>query len=94
MRLGSFLGHILLWYQNDIKVSIPSNRSLLGIERLMSFWYSVPRLQEPMPRGRRGARHAGRARRARGGRDKFSSLICEYGRTIMPRSRAVHQTSL
>ena len=25
-------------------------------------WYSVPQLQEPMPRGRQGSRHAGRAR--------------------------------
>ena len=69
---------------------MPSNRSLLGIERLTEFWYSVYRLQEPMPRGRRGAQHAGRARRGREGRDKFSSLICEYGRTIMPRSRVVN----
>ena len=28
-------------------------RSLKGIERLISLWYSVPRLLEPMPRGRR-----------------------------------------
>ena len=62
LRPGSFLGHLLLWYQNYVRVSIPSNRSLLGIERLTEFWYSVSRLQEPMPWGRRGAQHAGRAR--------------------------------
>ena len=90
LRPGSFLDHKSLWYHNEFKVSIPSNRSVLGIETLTSLWYSVPRLQEPMPRGQRGALYAGRARRGRGGRDKISSLIYEHGRTIMPRNRAVN----
>ena len=35
VRPGSFLGHLLLWYHNEVKVSIPSNRPLLGIETLI-----------------------------------------------------------
>ena len=76
-----------------VTVSIPSNRSMLGIERVTTFCYSVLRLQEPILRGRRGARHAGRARRV-GSRNKISSLICGNGRKIMPRSQVVNLTSL
>ena len=66
VRPGSFVGHILLLYHNFVTVSIPSNRSLLGKERVTKWWYSVPRLLEPMSQGRRGSRMRG-ARVAVGG---------------------------
>ena len=53
LRPSLFLGHKLLLYHNHVTVSIPSNKSILGIERLTWLWYSAPRLLEPMPRGRR-----------------------------------------
>ena len=98
VRPGSFLGHLSLFCQNFVTVSIPSNRFLVGYIRACS-----KVLVQWMPRGGGahacaarvarsaavGLTHARRAWRGRRGRNKFSSLICENGRIIMPRSRVV-----
>ena len=44
VRPGLFLGHIPMIYQNTVRVDITST----NCEE--AFWYSVPRLLEPMPR--------------------------------------------
>ena len=92
VRPGSFLGHcILLLYLNLVTVSILSNGSLLGVEHITRFWYSVPWLQEPLPRGRRpgGVHGMWGARRGEGG-VAAKILRCHK---IIPTSRAVNANS-
>ena len=68
---------------------LPSNRSLLGIERLTKLWYSVPQLQVGSVAGAPGA-VGFTAWGARAARNKISSVTCEHGHIIMPTGHGMY----
>ena len=61
---------IVLWYQNEVKVSISFNRSLVGIETLNSFWYTDRWRGRP-------ERTAQAERKTRRNKDSRAQALCE-----------------